>query len=384
LPRGQSHPAELGGRLRFADVRLVIGTRPEAIKLAPVARALAARDIKPRLILTGQHPGLDPAAFGLGGFEVLRLRCPGQVHPPDHALAVATRMADRFADRPDLIVVQGDTSSAYGGALAADALGISLAHVEAGLRTHDPLLPWPEEEFRVAIDARSDLLFAPTEISAANLRAEGVKGAVHVTGNTGIDAVLAVADRIPMPVGTSRPRLLVTCHRRESWGTGLDAIATALIALAGDVDIDMVLHPNPRVAETMRDRLAGIAGIRLHVPCNHQDLLIRLRAATITLSDSGGIQEEAAALGAPLLVLREKTERPEAIATGNMILVGTRPERIVAEVRRLLADPGALAEMARPAFPYGDGQSGPRIAGLIADWLTQRKGRASQEKRARL
>jgi UDP-N-acetylglucosamine 2-epimerase (non-hydrolysing) len=287
-------------------------------------------------------------------------------------------MADRFSDRSALIVVQGDTSSAFGGALAADALGIALAHVEAGLRTHDPLLPWPEEIFRVAIDARSDLLFAPTEISASNLRAEGVRGAVHVTGNSGIDAVLAVADRIPMRVGTGRPRLLVTCHRRESWGAGLDAIATALIALAGEVDIDMVLHSNPKVAETMRARLAGIAGVRLHAPCSHHNLLIRLRAATITLSDSGGIQEEAAALGAPLLVLRDTTERPEAIATGNMILVGTDTVRIVAEVRRLLADPAALAAMARPAFPYGDGHSGPRIAAIIEAWLAENKRARSQ------
>lgn len=285
---------------------------------------------------------------------------------------MATRLADLLLDRPALLIVQGDTSSAFGGALSANALGIPLAHVEAGLRTHDPLLPWPEEEFRVAIDARSDLLFAPTELSAANLRAERVSGEIHVTGNTGIDAVLAAARDLPARSG-GPPRLLVTCHRRESWGAGLQAIAAALVELAPLAAIDVVLHPNPNAATAMRAHLDGVGGIRLHRPCGHRDLLALMRAATLTLSDSGGMQEEAAALGAPLLVLRDKTERPEAIATGNMILVGTDTARIVAEVRRLLADPAALGAMSSPAFPYGDGNSGKRIAAIIERWLGQTK-----------
>ena len=285
---------------------------------------------------------------------------------------MATRLADHLLDRPALLIVQGDTSSAFGGALAADALGVPLAHVEAGLRTHDPLLPWPEEEFRVAIDARADLLFAPTELSAANLRAEGVAGEIHVTGNTGIDAVLAAARDLPVHAA-GPPRLLVTCHRRESWGEGLKAIAAALVDLAPSVAIDVVLHPNPNVAATMRKCLDAVGRVNLLPPCGHRELLALMRAATITLSDSGGMQEEAAALGAPLLVLREKTERPEAIATGNMLLVGTVAARIVAEARRLLGDSEALAAMARPAFPYGDGRSGPRIAAIIECWLAQQK-----------
>jgi UDP-N-acetylglucosamine 2-epimerase (non-hydrolysing) len=353
-------------------VRLVIGTRPEAIKLAPVAQALAARGVEPRLVLTGQHPTLDLGAHGLAGFDAAHLRCRGQDDPRAFATAVAKRLVDHLLDRPALLIVQGDTSSAFGGALAAAALGLPLAHVEAGLRTHDPLLPWPEEEFRVAIDARADLLFAPTELSAANLRAEGVSGEVHVTGNTGIDAVLAAASDLPSSASWP-PRLLVTCHRRESWGEGLQAIAAALVDLAPTAAIDVVLHPNPTVAATMRGCLDGIDGIRLHPPCGHRELLGLMRAATITLSDSGGMQEEAAALGAPLLVLRDKTERPEAIITGNMILVGTDTKRIVAEVRRLLADPAKLAAMAGPAFPYGDGQSGQRIAGIIVEFLEQKK-----------
>ena len=319
-------------------------------------------------MLTGQHPALDLGEHGLAGFDAVSLRCRGQDDPRAFAAAAATRLADRLLDRPALLIVQGDTSSAFGGALAADALDIPLAHVEAGLRTHDPLLPWPEEEFRVAIDARADLLFAPTEVSAANLRAEGVSGAIHVTGNTGIDAVLAAATDLPASPG-GPPSLLVTCHRRESWGEGLQAIAAALAELAQAAAINLVLHPNPRVAATVRAHLDGVDGIRLCPPCSHRELLARMRVATITLSDSGGIQEEAAALGAPLLVLRDKTERPEAISTGNMILVGTDRARIVAEVQRLLADPPALAAMAHPAFPYGDGQAGPRIAAIVESWL---------------
>ncbi|HEX6218431.1 MAG TPA: UDP-N-acetylglucosamine 2-epimerase (non-hydrolyzing) [Sphingomicrobium sp.] len=370
---GQTGLAELGGRLRLADVWLVIGTRPEAIKLAPVVHALKARGIALRLVLTGQHPGLDPADHGLGAFDAVRLGCRGKDDPRDHALAVATHLADKLTGpKPGLIVVQGDTSSAMGGALAADALSLPLSHVEAGLRTHDLLQPWPEEEFRIAIDARSDLLFAPTDLSAANLRAEKVLGQIHVTGNTGIDAVLAAAEDLPIDEYGS-PRILVTCHRRESWGEGLRSIAAALIELRARIPIDLVLHPNPKVAGTMRTALAGQDTIQLLPPCGHREMLARMSAATITLSDSGGMQEEAAAIGAPLLVLRDKTERPEAIATGNMVLVGTDTRRIVAVVRRLLADPIALAAMARPAFPYGDGRSGPRIAGIIVDWLAQRK-----------
>ena len=259
---------------------------------------------------------------------------------------------------PDMLVVQGDTSSAFGAALAGFAAAIPVAHVEAGLRTHDPRLPWPEEEYRTAIDARADLLFAPTETAAGNLRAESVAGAVHITGNTAIDALLASASRLPMPVlrESGNPRLLVTCHRRESWGEGLQAIAAALRSLAcsGALHIDLLLHPNPHVAATMRAALAGTPNLRLLEPCSHVELIGRMRDADLILSDSGGIQEEAPALGTPLLVLRDKTERPEAIATGNALLVGTNAERIVAEVQRLLGDPVAWAGMSRRALPFGD------------------------------
>jgi len=233
-------------------------------------------------------------------------------------------------------------------------------------------MPWPEEEFRTAVDARAALLFAPTEISAGNLEAEGVSGQIFVTGNTGIDALLAVV------AGLSEPRsargaglkLLATCHRRESWGGGLRSIGDALIELTASypVTVDLVLHPNPLVSGAMQAMLDGREGIRLLDALPHAEMIAAMQGCDILLSDSGGMQEEAPALGVPLLVLREKTERPEGVASGNMVLVGTDRQRIVDNVVRLL-DPAARAAMSRPAFPFGDGHSAERIAGHIADFL---------------
>jgi UDP-N-acetylglucosamine 2-epimerase (non-hydrolysing) len=328
--------------------------------------------LPPSLILTGQHPGLDPADFGLEGFEAERLGCPGEEDPHRHVRAVTAALLPRLADVPDLLVVQGDTSSAVGAALAGFVADVPVAHVEAGLRTHDPLLPWPEEEYRTAIDAQAGLLFAPTETSARNLRAEDVAGEIHVTGNTSIDALTAVELPPRHARGGSAPVVLVTCHRRESWGDGLRSIAAALRELANQAAINFVLHPNPRVAADMRILLDGTKSICLIEPCAHGELLKFMRDADLVLSDSGGIQEEAPALGVPLLVLREKTERPEGIAAGSARLVGTSTERIVGEARRLLDDPAALAAMSRRSFPYGDGRAAPRIAAIVEEWLVRR------------
>ena len=354
----------------------MIGTRPEAIKLTPVAHALAGRGLEPTLILTGQQV-LDPGDYGLAEFAQLPLACPGRPDPHKQVREVAAALLPHLHRAPpSLVVVQGDTSSALGAALAAFAAAIPVAHVEAGLRTHDPRLPWPEEEYRTAIDAQAQLLFAPTEIAAHNLRSEHVPGEIHVTGNTGIDALLRVEKQLPRAAlhDGGLPRLLVTCHRRESWGEGLASIAAALREMGGSglARADFILHPNPHVAEIMRTQLAGTPNLRLLDPCGHAELVRLMRDADLILSDSGGIQEEAPALGTPLLILRDKTERPEGIATGNARLVGTDAERIVADVRRLLADPLNLATMARRSLPYGDGRAAPRIAVIIEEWLDRR------------
>ena len=323
-----------------------------------------------RLIFTGQHP-LDRDEHGLSSFHQIALNCPGGNDPHRHAQDIAGAIAPTLADRPAMIVVQGDTASALGGALAGFAAAIPVAHVEAGLRSFDPAMPWPEEEFRVTIDADAALLFAPTEISAGNLEAENVPGTIIVTGNSGIDALLRVAGPSPPRVADGGPpKLLVTCHRRESWGAGLRAIAAALTELAAShpISIDLVLHPNPIVAGTMRDLLDGKASIRLLEPLSHAEMVAAMQACDILLSDSGGMQEEAPALGVPLLVLRDKTERPEGVASGNMMLVGTDRRRIVDSVVRLL-DPSVRAAMSHRAFPYGDGRAAGRIAAEIAAFI---------------
>ncbi len=323
------------------------------------------------MVLTGQHPHLDPADFGLNCRGAVHLDCPGQPDPHVHAGAVTRALVPvlaRFA--PDLVVVQGDTSSALGGALAAKLAGLPLAHVEAGLRSHDPHRPWPEEEFRIAIDKESDLLFAATELSAANLRRERVRGAIHITGNSGIDAVLAVRDRTAPESAGGSPRLLVTCHRRENWGGGIAGLAAALGRIAEQelAAVEVLLHPNPANAAQMRQMLLGYDGIAFRQPCSHAHAVAAMLESDLVLSDSGGIQEEAAALGVPLLVLRDKTERPEAIASGAMELVGTNPDAIVGAVRRRLCAP----VVSEAGIAFGDGRASKRIAEVISEWLANR------------
>ena len=372
-----------GGTLRQSRIALVIGTRPEAIKLSPVAHALAAVGEWPRLFVTGQHPGLELAHHGLASFDAVPLACPGQSDPILHADLVRSALKRAIGtspreQQPDLLIVQGDTSSALGGALAAREAGVPLAHVEAGLRSFDPAQPWPEEENRVTVDRLADLLFAPTSANAANLRRDKVGGAIHVTGNTGLDALAAIAG--PLPLRRRRfwlPRrglsLLVTCHRRETWGAGFERIAAALLALAADGNaIDVVLHPNPDVTAAMWQLLGEHRSIRLIAPLSHPAMIKAMRRADLILSDSGGMQEEAPALGIPLLILREKTERPEGLATGAMALVGTDTDRIVTAVRTLRRDRAALLAMAVPAMPFGDGRSAPQIAGQCLSFLAER------------
>jgi UDP-N-acetylglucosamine 2-epimerase (non-hydrolysing) len=306
------------------------------------------------------------------------LGCPGRPDPQLHVRDVA-RAIGATLEATRLVVVQGDTSSALGGALGSAQAGRAVAHVEAGLRSHDRLNPWPEEDFRIAIDGLADLLFAPTELSAANLRREGFSGQIEVTGNTGIDALL---ERLPLlptrNVDGGEHRLLVTCHRRESWGEGLEDIASSLLQIARrkDVSISFVLHPNPRVADDMRQLLGGVTNVRLRDPCSHMEMLQAMRNSDLILSDSGGMQEEAPTLGVPLLILRDRTERPEGIASGNLKLVGRDPDRIRATVEALLDNPAALRSMRRRTFPYGDGRASQRIAASIENWFRRDEPRS--------
>ncbi|PTD26318.1 UDP-N-acetylglucosamine 2-epimerase (non-hydrolyzing) [Sphingomonas fennica] len=365
----------------------VVGTRPEAIKIAPIARAAAARPaIDHRLVATGQHRELFDdmaAAFGLTVDRNLALGETGQtIEALEQRIAAALpALADEL--RPDMILVQGDTTSAWGSALAAHRLGMAVGHVEAGLRSHDLALPFPEERNRVEIDAVSTLLFAPTATARANLEAEpAVTGRIHVTGNTGIDALLwmrgmAAGHRLH---DGGRRLVLVTCHRRENIGAGIAGICEALRRLARrpDVRIVLPLHPNPSVRAGIREALAGIANIELLDPLDYPTMVRMMDGAHLILSDSGGLQEEAPALGVPLLVLRDNSERPEALATGNIALVGTDPDRIVAAATRLLDNPAAYAAMAVPAYPYGRGDAAERILDAIEDWAATFRPRASQ------
>ena len=261
--------------------------------------------------------------------------------------------------------------------MAARELGIPLAHVEAGLRTFDPSFPWPEEANRVTIDRLSDLLFAPTSGNAANLRRDQLSGRIHVTGNTGIDALAELVGELPVKsrrrwFPRSGFKVLVTCHRRENWGAGLEDLAEAIVTLSDRrVRFDVVMPPNPIIAERMGQLFSGRKGITLVPPLSHAATIEAMRAVDLVLSDSGGMQEEAPALGLPLLILRQKTERPEGLVSGTMELVGSDPELIIETVEQLRRDRRLLREMTRPRLPFGDGQAATRIARHCIDFLEE-------------
>ena len=349
----------------------IAGTRPEAIKLAPLVRLLDRHPaIEHRLVATGQHKAafhealahfgvsadidLDLPNLSLDGFAAeIAGSMPGLVSP--------------FA--PDLVLVQGDTTSAWAAALTAHAAGIPVGHVEAGLRSGNPDLPFPEERNRREIDAIATLLFAPSEAAADNL--VGCPGIIHVTGNSGIDALMEMRARAPLTLHESgRKLILVTCHRREAIPR-LPDLAHALLRIAEREDVEIVLpvHGNPAVARPVHALLGGHPRISLEPPMSYPALIRLMDAAHLLLTDSGGLQEEAPALGLPTLILRDNTERPESIACGNARLVGLDPARIIRAATHLLDHPAAHAAMARPAFPYGKGDSAGRIVEAIAAWL---------------
>ena len=367
-------------------VLAVFGTRPDAVKMAPVVRALAARpsEFAPVIVATAQHRQMLDQVL-----DVFDLH-------PDYDLDIMTeqqslvdisvRTLARLDDvlpkiAPDLVVVQGDAAPCFLGALAAFYRKIPVAHVEAGLRTADKYQPFPEEMYRRMASVLADLHFAPTGSARANLEGEGSPRArIAVTGNTVIDALLDVARRdLPPSDPRLRPllespgrRLFMTTHRRENWGDPQRHIFAATRRLLDEVpDLALIfpVHPNPTVARPAHEMLGGHPRAHLFEPFDYTTTVAVMKAATLILTDSGGIQEEAPALGRPVLVLRETTERPEGLRAGTARLVGTDEARILAASRELLTDPDAYARMSRARNPYGDGRAAERIVGVLRHYF---------------
>jgi UDP-N-acetylglucosamine 2-epimerase (non-hydrolysing) len=367
-----------------ARVLVVCGTRPEAIKLAPVIRALAAdARFTPSVAVTGQHRDLLDQVLGL--FRIrpdfdLDLMRPDQdlYHVTAEALV---GMRDVLAEAvPDLVVVQGDTTTTFAAALASFYERIPVAHVEAGLRTGDPFSPFPEEQNRVLTSRLAAHHFAPTPRARENLVREGVPAAsIHVTGNTVVDALLEIAAEVgkvppPLPgklaaLDPGRRLVLVTAHRRESFGRGMRGICLAVSDLARrhpEVEFVFPVHPNPNVRLPAARILGDRPNVRLVDSLDYAQLVWLMTRAHVVLTDSGGIQEEVASLSVPALVLRDATERPEGVEAGGLRLVGTSRTRIVQETERLLADPELHRNMAAAPNPFGDGRASERIRDVLA------------------
>jgi UDP-N-acetylglucosamine 2-epimerase (non-hydrolysing) len=363
-------------------VLFVFGTRPEAIKLCPIVLHMRGRaaEFEVEVCATAQHREmLDQvlAAFGVVPDHDLNVMRRDQTLAQAASRILAALDPVLAASRPELILVQGDTTTTLCGALAGFYHKIPVGHVEAGLRTRDIWRPFPEEMNRVLTTRLAALHFAPTRTSAENLRRDLVpESRIVVTGNSGIDAVLYVRDRLergelagpgwPL-LDPARKLIAVTAHRRESFGAGFERIASALRRLARRPDVQIVypVHRNPNVQAPIRRKLAGLANVFLLEPLDYVPFVDLMRRAHFLLTDSGGIQEEGPSLGKPVLVLRETTERPEAVEAGTVKLVGTDEDRIVAEAERLLDDTAEHRRMSLIHNPYGDGTASRRIADAV-------------------
>lgn len=361
---------------------LTIGTRPEAIKMAPVVHECLARagEIDATVCFTGQHRELlDQVAghFGLRPDVDLALMQPGQSPAEVTARCLAALDEELARRRPDYVVAQGDTSTVLAASLAAFYRRIPFVHVEAGLRTGNLQAPWPEELNRRVASLAASLHCAPTSRAARRLLEEGCpRWSVHVTGNTVIDALCwTLAQQRGMePAWAARyaqlsPRVvLVTGHRRESFGAGLEQICLAILRLAerfADVSFVYPVHLNPQVRETVQQQLGGRTNVLLCPPAAYPEFVWLMNRSSLILTDSGGVQEEAPSLGKPVLVMRQTTERPEAVEAGAAELVGTDAERIVARASALLSDPREYAAHQVAVNPYGDGQAARRIVDLM-------------------
>lgn len=364
----------------------IFGTRPEAIKMAPVVQCLEdAPEFESSVCVTAQHRQmLDQVLtlFGISPDVDLDIMRSGQ-SLDDLSAALISGLGpvmDRL--RPDLVLVHGDTTTTFAAALSAFYRQIPVAHVEAGLRTHNRYSPWPEELNRKLTGSLATLHFAPTLRARDNLLTEGVSGpSIFVTGNTVIDALLSVRERaarsevardLLATLDPARRLLLVTGHRRESFGRGFEQLCHGLRALAERPDVEIVfpVHLNPRVREPVHRRLGDVTGIHLVEPLDYLPFVALMDRADVIITDSGGIQEEAPSLGKPVLVTRETTERPEAVEAGTVRLIGTESARIVSEVTRLLESADAYRQMTRVHNPYGDGHAAGRIVETLKDLRT--------------
>jgi UDP-N-acetylglucosamine 2-epimerase (non-hydrolysing) len=369
-------------------VLLVFGTRPEAIKLCPIVhymREHGAGQFDPRVCVTGQHRHLlDQVleAFQVKPDHDLNLMQPAQTLAQSTSRILAALEPVLASEPPDIVLVQGDTTTTMAGALGAFYQRVPVGHIEAGLRTGDMAQPFPEEMNRVVTGRLAAMHFAATQGSAENLLREGVDPAtIFVTGNTGIDAVLHVRDRLASgsiargswDFDLTKKLIVVTAHRRESFGDGFENICAALGRLAQRDDVQIVypVHPNPNVTGPVRRHLEGRRNVTLLAPLGYTEFVDLMRQAYFLLTDSGGVQEEGPSLGKPILVMRDKTERPEAVDAGTVKLVGANEERIYREAVTLLEDPEIHSAMSRVHNPYGDGHASERIASLIRSFLAK-------------
>lgn len=358
-------------------VLCVVGTRPEVVKMAPVVLRLRQEDcLQTRLVSTGQHRALLDQAladFNLTADIDLALMSPAQTLAELTARALTALDETIAAERPDFVMAQGDTTTVLASALASFYRKIPFGHVEAGLRTGQPYRPFPEEKNRVLAAQLAEVHFAPTPRSRLNLLAEGIPdSSIHVTGNPGIDALRLVGDRnVSLPVERQTDRMiLVTAHRRESFGKPLVEVFQALRDLVErDTSLSVIfpVHPNPSVVEAARNLLQGVPRIRLIDPVSYLEFVALMRASFLILTDSGGVQEEGPSLDKPVLVLRDETERPEAVDAGSVRLVGPHRDRIVEAVEALTAQPDLYRRFATVANPYGDGWAAERIVRVLLD-----------------
>ena len=369
-------------------ILFIFGTRPEAIKLCPVYLHLRERasEFQPRVCVTAQHRDmLDQVlqVFNVVPDHDLDLMLPGQTLFQTTSRIIAGLETVLACEKPDMVLVQGDTTTTFCGALAAFYSGIPVGHVEAGLRTWNIRHPFPEEMNRLLTSRLAELHFAATEWAAGNLIREGVAAEkIVVTGNSGIDAVLHIKRRlengelpsIALPqLDATRKLIVVTAHRRESFGDGFERICRALARLADRPDVQLVypVHPNPNVQDPVNRLLRGRSNVLLIEPLGYVAFVDLMRRASILITDSGGVQEEGPSLGKPILVMRETTERPEAVEAGTVRLVGTDEDKIVSEAARLLDSPETYAAMARVHNPYGDGLAAGRISTAILSFFNK-------------